>query len=151
MNYILTDGGSADFAALCNLLDESLEAAVGTTVQRSKYAPMNTLEKIRDAVVAYDGALPVACGGFRYYDDGVAEVKRVFVRPDYRGRGISRQLMELLENHAREQGYRVLILETNGLLVPAMKLYESLGYKVIPNYGPYKDMPESVCMRKALI
>jgi ribosomal protein S18 acetylase RimI-like enzyme len=58
--------------------------------------------------------------------------------------------MVLLENRAREQGYTALILETNGLLVPAMKLYESLGYMVIPNYGPYKDMPESVCMGKDL-
>jgi hypothetical protein len=60
MNYMLTDGGNADFAALCELLEESLEEAVGATVQRSKYAPMNTLEKIRDAVVVYDGALPVS-------------------------------------------------------------------------------------------
>lgn len=150
MNYILTDGGNADFAALCELLEESLEEAVGATVQRSKYAPMNTLEKIRDAVVVYDGALPVACGGYRQYEDDVAEVKRVFVRKAYRGQGISRRLMELLEARTREQGYTALILETNGLLVPAMKLYESLGYMVIPNYGPYKDMPESVCMRKEL-
>jgi GNAT superfamily N-acetyltransferase len=150
MNYIFTDGTNDDFKNLCVLLDESLEEAVGATVQRAKYAPMNTLDKIRDAVVAYDGALPVACGGIRRYEDGVAEVKRVFVRQEYRGRGISKHLMALLEHRAQEQGYTSLILETNHLLIPAVKLYESLGYEVIENYGPYAAMPESLCMRKRI-
>jgi GNAT superfamily N-acetyltransferase len=150
MEYVLTNGVNDDFAALCALLEESLEKAVGAVVQRAKYAPLNTLERIRDAVVVYDGSLPVACGALRPYADGVAEVKRVFVRPEYRGRGISKQLMILLENRAREQGDTTLILETNPLLVPAMALYKGLGYTVMDNYGPYKDMPESVCMKKQL-
>lgn len=150
MDYILTDGKNADFAALCVLLDESLETAVGKTVQRAKYAPMNTLEKIEDAVVVYDGALPVACGGIRPYEGDVAEVKRVFVSPDYRGQGISRLMMRILEDRAREKGFRTLILETNHLLIPACRLYDSLGYVVIDNYGPYVDMPESLCMGKTL-
>jgi GNAT superfamily N-acetyltransferase len=150
MVFLYTDGRDADFIALCALLEESLEEAVGAAVQRSKYAPLNTLEKIRDVVVAYDDGLPVACGGFRHHEDGVAEVKRVFVRRDYRGRGISGELMARLEDRARERGYKALILETNPLLVPAMKLYEGLGYTIIDNYGAYKDMPESVCMRKEL-
>lgn len=151
MDYKITDGRNCDFTALCVLLDESLEEAVGGTVDRTKYAPMNTLEKIRDVVVAYGDTGPVACGGFRYYENGVAEIKRVFVKREYRGQGISKHLMALLENRAREQGYKALILETNPLLVPSIKLYESLGYEVTDNYGSYKDMPESVCMRKLLV
>ena len=50
MQYVMTTGHNADFAALCVLLDESLEEAVGATVQRSKYKQFNTLEKIKDAV-----------------------------------------------------------------------------------------------------
>lgn len=60
------------------------------------------------------------------------------------------RLMELLENAARKQGYHYLILESGEPLVAAMALYRKIGYKVIPNYGQYKDMPDSICMRKEL-
>ena len=100
--------------------------------------------------MAYDGAEPVACGGLRPYGDGAAEVKRVFVKREYRGRGISTRIMALLEERARERGFCALVLETNRLLVPAVSLYAGLGYAVTDNYGPYINMPESLCMRKAL-
>ena len=58
--------------------------------------------------------------------------------------------MGLLENAAREQGYRYLILESGEPLVAAMALYRKIGYKVIPNYGKYKDMSDSICMKKKL-
>lgn len=54
------------------------------------------------------------------------------------------------ENTAREQGYRYLILESGAPLVAAMALYRKIGYKVIPNYGQYKDMSDSICMKKEL-
>ena len=79
-----------------------------------------------------------------------AEVKRVLIRQEYRGKGISKTLMELLENSAKKQGYRYLILKSGEPLVAAMALYRKIGYKVIPNYGQYKDMPDSICMRKEL-
>lgn len=63
---------------------------------------------------------------------------------------ISKTLMSMLEERARGQGYKYLILESGELLVAAMALYAKLGYKVIPNYGQYKYMPESICMRKKL-
>ena len=58
--------------------------------------------------------------------------------------------MGLLENIAREKGYNRLILESGAPLVAAMALYGKIGYKVIPNYGQYKDMPDSICMKKKL-
>lgn len=62
----------------------------------------------------------------------------------------SGKLMELLENAAKEQGFRYLILESGEPLVAAMALYRKIGYEIIPNYGPYKDMPDSICMKKKL-
>jgi putative acetyltransferase len=150
MIYAFTNGQDDDFVSLCALLEESLEETVGAALQRSKYKRFNALEKIKDAVVAYNGSEPVACGGFRYFEDSVAEVKRVFVKKEYRGRGISKRLMEMLECRALERGFKTLILETNSLLEPAVRLYEGLGYAVIDSYGPYKEMRESVCMRKEL-
>lgn len=59
-------------------------------------------------------------------------------------------MMELLKNVARKQGYHYLILESGEPLVTAMALYRKIGYKVILNHGQYKDMPNSICMKKKL-
>lgn len=69
------------------------------------------------------------------YDDKSAEVKHVFIKQKYRSKGISRKLMGLLENIARENGYNCLILESGVPLVAAMVFDRKIGYKVIPNYG----------------
>lgn len=148
MRFVYTDGDNADFVELCRSLDEFLNKLVGGEENRADYIPYNRLDDIHDVILAYDDALPVGSASFKRYDDACAEVKRVFVKQEYRGKGISVKLMELLENAAREQGYRYLILESGEPLVVAMALYRKLGYEIIPNYGQYKDMPDSICMKK---
>ncbi|WP_288177516.1 GNAT family N-acetyltransferase [Blautia hydrogenotrophica] len=101
-------------------------------------------------MVAYDNDIPVGCVSLKKYDNKSAEVKRVFIKQEYRSKGISRKLIGLLENIVREKGYNCLILESGAPLVAATALYGKIGYKVIPNYGQYKDMPESICMKKIL-
>ena len=103
-----------------------------------------------DVVIAYDGAEPAGCAAIKRFEAACAEVKRVFVRDSHRGRGISKLLMAALEQKAREKGCNTLILETGEPLRAAMGLYRSIGFRVIPNFGPYKDMPESVCMQKRI-
>ena len=98
----------------------------------------------------YDDDIPLGSASFKKYDNKCAEVKRVFVKEEYRYKGIANKLMGLLENAAREQGYCYLILESGEPFVAAMALYRKIGYKVIPNYGQYKDMPDSICMKKKL-
>lgn len=150
MRFVYTDGGNSDFIELCHELDDFLNELVGGEENRAEYIPYNQLDDIRDAIVAYDDNIPVGSASFKKYDDECAEVKRVFIKPEYRGRGISKKLMELLESAAMEQGYQYLILESGEPLVAAMALYRKFGYKVIPNYGQYIDMSESICMKKKL-
>lgn len=150
MRFIYTDGNNKDFIELCHLLDNFLNELVGGEQNRAQYIPYNKLDDIHDVIVAYDGDVPVGCASFKKYDEENVEVKRVFIKDEYRGRGISKTLMAMLEERARKQGYKYLILESGEPLVAAMALYKKLGYKVIPNYGQYKDMPESICMRKDL-
>ena len=80
-----------------------------------------------------------------------AELKRVFSKKEYRGMGLAGKLIAKLEENARGNGFETMILETGKPLVAAGKLYEKSGYKRIPNYGQYADMPDSVCMSKSLI
>lgn len=151
MKFVYTDGKNDDFVMLCHGLDDFLNKAVGGEKQRKQYTQYNKLDDIHDAVLLYDDILPIACAGFKRYDDNTAEVKRVFIREEYRGKGISKQLMSELEEKAREKGYANLILETGRLLTAAMGLYEKMGYKVIKNYGQYKNMLDSICMKKEIL
>ncbi len=150
MKFVYTDGANTDFIELCHDLDDFLNEIVGGEENRSEYIPYNQLDDIHNVIVVYDNDIPIGCAAFKEYDAECAEVKRVFIKADYRGRGISKKLMELLEESAREQSYHYLILESGEPLVAAMSLYRKIGYKVILNYGQYEDMPDSICMRKKL-
>lgn len=149
MKFVYTDGENSDFIELCHALDGFLNELVGGEEKRAEYIPYNRLDDIHDVFIAYDD-IPVGIASFKKYDDECAEVKRVFIKREYRGRGISNKLMELVENTAKKQGYRYMILESGEPLVAAMALYRKLGYKVIPNYGQYVNMSDSVCMKKSL-
>jgi GNAT superfamily N-acetyltransferase len=93
---------------------------------------------------------PIGCGGLRRHDDGVVEVKRMFVRVAYRRRGHARVLLRALEDRARSSGYDRVILET-GLAQPeAIALYISEGYALIDGFGHYKDEPLSRSFAKEL-
>lgn len=150
MNFEYTNGGNKDFVALCHELDAYLNHMVGGEENRAQYIPYNSLDDIEDVILIYDEGRAIGCAGFKRYDDECAEVKRVFICAEYRGRGLSKKLMELLEQAAKKKGYSNLILESGEILVEAMSLYRKIGYKVIPNYGPYQCMAESVCMKKEL-
>jgi GNAT superfamily N-acetyltransferase len=147
-NIHYTNGNNQDFARLCQMLDESLNELVGGETQRTEYNQYNKLDHIHDVILISDNDTPIACGAFKYYAEGVAEVKRVFVRKEFRGQGISKLLMQQVEDKAREQGYDSLILETGKAMKSAIGLYSSIGFQVIDNYGQYKNMPLSICMLK---
>jgi GNAT superfamily N-acetyltransferase len=135
---------------LCHELDAFLNELAGGEKNRSQYIPYNQLDDIHDVVIAYDESSPVGCASFKYYDIETAEVKRVFIRAASRGKGISKKIMELLEQSAKRQGYKKFILESGEPLIAAMKLYRGIRYYKIPNFGPYGSMPDSVCMEKIL-
>lgn len=150
MIFEYTDGKNRDFVALCHELDTYLNEIVGGEENRSQYIPYNLLDDIHDVFIVYDGRKAVGCAAFKRYDDECAEVKRVYVCEEYRGQGLSRKLMEFLEYAAKNKGYSCLILESGEILAEAMALYRKIGYRVIPNYGQYADMEDSVCMKKEI-
>ncbi len=148
LKVVYTDVVNPDFINLCRLLDSDLDELVGGHVQREQYVQYNQLDDIHDVIVIYADDTPSACGAFKQYDEVSAEIKRVYVKPGQRGRGLAVRLMSELEQKAALKGYTRLILETGAPLKAAMKLYLRLGYSVIENYGQYRDMPESICMAK---
>lgn len=150
MRYEFVDGSNKDFILLSSMLDSYLNSLVGGEENRAEYILYNQPDDIECVILVYNGDIPIGCAGFKKYDNEAAEVKRVFIKNGYRGKGISKKMMNFLEDKVREKGYRSLILETGEPLIEAMRLYSSIGYKVIPNYGQYVNMPDSICMMKKL-
>lgn len=101
-------------------------------------------------VVAWMDGAAVGCGAVRMLDGSEVEVKRMFVVPGLRGRGISRAILSALEEEAGRLGARRVVLETGVRQEAALGLYPSAGYERIPPFGPYVASPASVCFAKDL-
>jgi putative acetyltransferase len=141
-----TDSSNPDFLSLVRKLDNDLAIRDGDL--HGFYNQFNTLAKIRHVVVAYNDSEPVGCGAFKEYSEGVAEIKRMFVSPDQRRKGIAASVLSELEKWAEELGYDRLILETGINQPEAIGLYKKNGYTSIPNYGQYEGVETSVCFEK---
>jgi GNAT superfamily N-acetyltransferase len=100
-------------------------------------------------VAGVDG-VPAGCGAWRVHEPGVAEVKRVYVEPAYRRRGVAQLLMAALEGSAAAAGARAMVLNTGNRQPEALSLYAALGYSPAPGYGVYADAPGAVFLGKLL-
>ncbi len=96
-----------------------------------------------------DGEEPAGCGALRPIAPGVAELKRMWVRPAFRGRGLGREVAGALLAAAREEGYQAVRLDTLATMVEARALYRSLGFREVPAYYP-NPLPGVVYMELAL-
>jgi GNAT superfamily N-acetyltransferase len=110
-----------------------------------------TAESMSAFFVARDAAgLPLGCGGLRGVDDGVVEIKRMYVRSEARGTGVSVAILRQLEQTALELGSPAIVLETGTEQRRAIAFYEREGFNRIANFGPYAGAPLSVCYSKLL-
>lgn len=148
VNIVRTNSDNLDFRELVALLDRDLQIRDGE--EHSFYAQFNKIDKIRHVVVAYENEKAVGCGAIKEYAEGVAEIKRMFVRAENRGRGIAGQILAELETWAKELNYSECILETGIKQPEAIRLYQKGGYEKIPSYGQYLNVETSVCMRKSI-
>jgi GNAT superfamily N-acetyltransferase len=145
---IRTNSDHPDFRALVVLLDQDLSIRDGE--DHAFYAQFNKIEAIKEVVVAYKDDVAVSCGAIKPFSETEAEIKRMFVRPDNRGQGIARNILIELENWAQECHFTACVLETGKKQPEAIALYQKIGYIIIPNYGQYIGVKNSVCMRKVL-
>jgi putative acetyltransferase len=101
-------------------------------------------------VVARMDGRAVGCGAVRLLDTTTVEVKRMYVEPEMRGRGIGNDILAHLEDAGRELGARRAVLETGIYQDEAIGLYRRAGYSVVDCWGEYKTSPTSVCYEKAI-
>ena len=93
---------------------------------------------------------PAACGAIQPLDGDTAELKRVYVLPEFRRRGLARQVVEQLELQALFHGYQFIALETGRAMPEAAALYTKLGYRETEPWGPFAGDPLCLCMKKEL-
>lgn len=143
-----TGSDDKDFLFLVSCLDHELW--VELKEDQATYDQYNIVADLKTVVVVYDNETPVACGCFKEIDRHTVEIKRMFVQKQYRGKGLSKTVLRELEQWAMEKKFHNAILETSIHFTAARRLYQTNGYKIIPNYGPYEKLEESVCMKKEL-
>ncbi|MQP24500.1 GNAT family N-acetyltransferase [Flavobacterium sp. LMO8] len=142
-----TTSEDADFNYLTNLFDEYLVEIDGD--EKDFFAQFNQIY-IKNVVVCYENDIALGCGAFKEYEPNVAELKRMFVVPESRGKGIASKILSELECWAKEEGFTSCILETSFKLEKAIALYKSFDFEITPNYGQYIGVESSICMKKAL-
>lgn len=148
IKILRTDSDNQDFILLVKQLDDFLAELDGE--EHAFYNSLNKIDKIKQAIVAYENDKPVACGAIREFSPEVMEVKRMYTLPEYRGKGIAAIVLNELEKWATELRYQKCILETGFRQPDAIRLYEKNGYKRVPNYGKYAGVENSVCFEKEL-
>ena len=134
------------------LIDE-LESHLASRYPAESRHGYNVEKLIREGVVffvARIGTTPVGCGGIQLYGRDYGELKRMYVRPAFRGRGLGRQMLEQLAAHAAAQGVALLWLETGIHQTEAVRLYEGFGFWRRPPFAPYREDPLSVFFEKRL-
>jgi putative acetyltransferase len=114
------------------------------------FAPADAAGPGAAFLVGYLDGRPVACAALRPSGPGVAELKRMFVAPNVRGRGFAKQILAELERRAADMGYRAVRLETADRQPEAVQLYKRCGYRRIANYPPFENSARSMCFEKAL-
>lgn len=140
---------SPDARALIAELEATLEPHYPSE-SRHGYSVQQLLDQSVLFYVIRQAGDAAGCGGIQLFGTDYAEIKRMYVRPRYRGRGLARRMLELLADMAVEKGVSVLRLETGIYQTAAITLYERAGFRRIPPFGSYRDDPLSVFFEKAL-
>lgn len=114
------------------------------------YNQFNNIDVLKNVVVFYVDDIAVGCGAIKKFDKKTMEIKRMYVLSENRGVGIAQKILTELEVWAKELGFKNCILETGKRQIEAVSFYYKCKYKVIPNYGQYVGMENSICFKKAL-
>jgi GNAT superfamily N-acetyltransferase len=146
LHVIRTSASHEDFIKLVSKLDADLSDRDGD--DHAFYHQFNRIDTLKYALVAYAQNEAVGCGAIKEFDADAMEVKRMYVLPNNRGKGIATTLLWELEKWALELGYMKCVLETGKRQPEAISLYEKSGYQRIPNYGQYKGVENSICFEK---
>jgi GNAT superfamily N-acetyltransferase len=140
---------SADSVVLINELEAHLDPLY-PAASRHGYCVERLLAQNVAFFVLRNCGTPAGCGGIQLFGTEYGELKRMYVRPQFRGLGYGRLLLDHLADHARAKGVGLLRLETGIHQAAAIRLYERTGFQRIPPFGEYKEDPLSLFFEKSI-
>lgn len=143
-----TNSSNKDFVGLVKQLDAYLKITDGD--EHDFYNQYNAIKNLKQVVIAYIDDKPVGCGAFKDFENNSVEIKRMFTSEKHRGKGIASLILIELEKWASELNYDSCILETGIRQIEAVEFYKKNSYNIIPNYGQYKGVKNSLCFIKNL-
>jgi GNAT superfamily N-acetyltransferase len=148
ITLVRTGSDDPDLLNLVKRLDAELIIRNGDA--QPYYSQFNRLDKIKHAVVAYDDGVPSGCGAIKQYSADTMEIKRMFVDPAHRRKGIAESIVKELEKWTEELGFLRCILESSINQQEAIALYRKKGFTQIPNFDQYIGIETSICLEKNL-
>lgn len=148
IKMVRTNSEDADFIELVEQLDADL--AIRDGADHSFYHQFNKIDALKHVIVLYENDKALSCGAMKIFSSEAMEIKRMYTIPEARGKGIASRVLEQLEIWANELGYQKCILETGKKQPEAVSLYKKNGYHLIPNYGQYAGIENSLCFEKSL-
>ena len=140
---------TSDATALITELDAYLEPLYARESRHGFSVERLIADAVAFFVIRDDGA-PAGCGGIKLFGTEYGEIKRMWVRPEYRGRGFGQLMLDHLADYATQRGVKILRLETGIHQHAAIRLYEQRGFGRIPPFGPYTNDPVSLCYEKRM-
>jgi putative acetyltransferase len=141
---------SADATLLITELEAHLEPHYPPESRHGYSVAKLIAEAVAFFVLRHDGT-PAGCGGIQLFGTAYGEIKRMYVRPHFRGLGYGKLLLDQLAGYARAHGVDLLRLETGIHQTAAIRLYERMGFQRIPPFGAYVEDPLSLCYEKRIL
>ena len=148
LTLIRTNSDHPDFINLVKDLDAYLKIVDGD--DHEFYNQFNNIDVLKHTVIAYVDNQPVGCGAFKAFNNSSVEIKRMYTSPIARNKGIASAILKDLEDWAKELNIKSTLLETGLKQTEAVKFYKKNNYKIIPNFGQYAGVENSVCFLKEL-
>ena len=149
IQLLRTDSNNIDFINLVTQLNAYLKIIDGD--EHAFYMQYNNIDVIKHTVVAYLNDKPVGCGAFKKFDENCVEIKRMFTSIETRNNGIASKILNELEAWAKELGYNSCILETGKRQTQAVNFYKKNNYAIVPNFGQYENVENSLCFKKEIL
>ena len=141
---------TADAQALIAELEAQLVPLYPSESRHGYAVEQLIAEAVAFFLIRQDGA-PTGCGGIKLFGTEYGEIKRMYVRPRFRGRGLAKMMVSHLADYARNHGVGVLRLETGIHQLEAIHLYERMGFRSIPPFGEYREDPLSRFYEKHIL
>jgi GNAT superfamily N-acetyltransferase len=148
LKLVRTNSEDEDFINLVKQLDSYLKITDGD--EHDFYNQFNSISAIKYAVIAYLDKKPIGCGALKHLSKKTIEVKRMFTVEEARGKSVASKILSELEQWARLLNYDSIVLETGIRQKDAVQFYKKNSYKIIPNYGQYSGVKNSLCFQKIL-